>query len=54
MCRRPVGRIPLTTRLLFEVVLECKSDPLIRSRVNLIELRNRQNSGYTVIKTRTL
>ena len=27
MCRRPVGRMPLTTRFLFEVMLESKIDP---------------------------
>jgi hypothetical protein len=43
-----VGRIPLTTRLLFEVMLESKIDPSIRSQVNLAELRNRV--GYTVTK----
>jgi hypothetical protein len=29
MWRRPVGRMPLTTRFLFEVVLEAKIDPLL-------------------------
>jgi hypothetical protein len=37
--------MPLTTRFLFEVMLGAKIDPFIRSRVNLVELRNRIKFG---------